>query len=414
MAYAGTSGPSPIPNPPPFQVSTNTVTLCKGVINYVPITVSNLGDYNGATNITMNNVQVAIQNNKNLITIANGITNLLTVKAGSSATATLPIFVTLNASGILSSQIAMNYQYFDYYSDSETRNVTFDVISCSGSSQLQINVTPDVLISGQINYLMINFTNTGNTTLRNVSAQTVISSSQTGIQLLGKKQISIDSIEPKNTISIVQGIYENGSQIFPINITASFINGTLPVQMSDSFTMLSGGTIEMIPSSITSTPDPVSPGSIVSLSFVITNVGTSGVADASATAVTPNGFKPYGATNSDFIGSIGTETPTSVSLALVTNSSLKSGTYTIPVRLNYLDNFRRNLSTTVNVTVVVSGSTTSSGGNSGTGGTSNSSSGGSDTGLYILVGTFVVVIVLILLFPRLRRRKPVNPGPPGR
>ena len=48
VAFAATSGPSPIPNPPSFQVGTTALTLCKGVVNYVPITVTNLGKFNGS------------------------------------------------------------------------------------------------------------------------------------------------------------------------------------------------------------------------------------------------------------------------------------------------------------------------------------------------------------------------------
>ena len=75
LAFAGTTGPSPVPNPPSFQVSTNTLTLCKGVVNYIPITVSNLGKFNGS--ITMGSLQLGISSGKSIVAVANGSTKTM-------------------------------------------------------------------------------------------------------------------------------------------------------------------------------------------------------------------------------------------------------------------------------------------------------------------------------------------------
>ena len=88
LAFAGTSGPSPIPNPPAFQVSTNTLTLCKGVINYIPVTVSNLGKFNGS--ITMENLQVGISGGRSIVPVANGSSSPLTIRPNSSVTVRIP------------------------------------------------------------------------------------------------------------------------------------------------------------------------------------------------------------------------------------------------------------------------------------------------------------------------------------
>ena len=87
IAFAGTSGPSPIPNPPNFQVSTNALLLCRGVVNFIPITVTNAGNQNGAIGgITMESLTVGLANSKYLSLIANGTTNSINLQTTNSRT----------------------------------------------------------------------------------------------------------------------------------------------------------------------------------------------------------------------------------------------------------------------------------------------------------------------------------------
>ena len=403
LAFAGTSGPSPIPPAPGFQVSTNTLALCKGVTNNIPITVSNLGnDYYPS----MQNVQLSLSSQYILQTGRNSSMTINSIAPGTSGTATAHAFINMSSSPLITVKVPISYTYLTLYNDTEIRNLTFETIYCPSLLPLSINVTPDVIVSGQINNLTLGFTNTGNTTLSNISAQISISGSQSGVQLVGKKPLSIGSISPGNTVNITQRIFENGSQMFPLNVTAAFFNGTNLDQVSDSFTMLSGGVINLVPSSISVTPTSITPGSIFSISFIITDTGTTGVSNANASAVLPNGFTNYGVSTYDYIGNIGVQSPTAVSIALVSNSSLKSGSYIIPIKLNYMGNFRQKDSITVNITVNVTGSGSGTK-NYGTGTPSSTGSNGSagNAGAYVLVGTFIAVVILIFAVPVLLRRR---------
>lgn len=396
VVYAGTSGPSPIPPAPNFKVTTNTLMLCKGVTNYVPITVTNQG---GTNYPTMQDVQISLSNR--YITETGNSTVINNIRSDESSIVNIPVFVDLNASSLITVQVPITYSYLTLYQDSEVRNLTFDTLYCPSATQLVVNVSPTVLVSGEINNFTITFTNTGNTVLNNLSAQTYVSGSQSGIQILNHKPINIESILPLSSVNVTQRIYENGSQIFPLNVSVTYFSGSSLEQVVDSVSMLSSGTIDMVPSSISVTPSTITPGSILSISFVITDTGTSGVTDAVATAIPPAGFKPYGVSGTDFIGSIGTETPTAVSLTLIANASLKSGSYTIPVQLSYLNTFRQNMSTTVNVPVTVLESGSSS--------RETSSSNGSSTqngsfGVYILIGTFAAIIIAIFSIALVKRR----------
>jgi hypothetical protein len=173
FALAGTTGPAPIPNPPPFQVSTTTLTLCKGVVNYVPVTVSNLGKFNGS--ITMESLQLSIAGGKSLVPIANGSTTILTVKPNSSVTTNIPVFVNLNSSALVSAEVEVNYNYLNYYSDSEIRNVSFGAEICP--AQLSVAVAPKVLTAGKISNVTFNLTNTGSSYLNGISVRVALPNS---------------------------------------------------------------------------------------------------------------------------------------------------------------------------------------------------------------------------------------------
>jgi hypothetical protein len=362
----------------------------------------------------MQQVQLSLSN-RNIVDLGNTI-DIANISPNSSVTTDFSAFVDLNASSLITVGVPINYNYLTLYADSEIRNLTFQVQSCPSLIPLLVNVSPSVLVSGQINNITFSFNNTGNTTLKDISASASIKGSQSGVVFIGRQPIQIDSIASKTTVNVIEGMFENNSQIFPLNVSVSFFNGTQLDEVADSFAMLSGGTTNMVPSSIAVTPTNVTKGAIFSVSFIITDTGTSGVSDASATTVLPKGFKQYGTSGSSFIGSIQTQSPTAVSLTLIANTSVKNGNYIIPVKISYLNSLRQNLSTTVNVPVVIGGE--GAGGfsaNSFTSGNSLASARFAGRGrtagyfIYIEIGLVIAiaaVIALSVLF--IRERKKTN------
>ncbi len=409
LAYAGLSGPSPIPPPPRFVISTSTQTVCRGISNIVPVNITdNSNNYDGAG---MQDVSFSLDN-KNLIAPATETIN--SINPHNSTVVDMPVFVNLSAPiGLINIQVPISYTFLNLYNDSEVRNLTMDIVNCPSSLPITLNISSYAIVSGQVNNLTLSFTNTGNTTLRNISAQTSISSSQSGIEFVGHAPIEISSLAPHSTANVIQRLYENSSQIFSLNTTVTlFYNGTFE-EMESSFPMLSSGTVDMIPSSISITPTSVSAGSIFLVSFVLTDTGTSGVSNANASAVLPAGFSTYGTSSSTFIGSIGAETPTPVSITLMANSSVKPGSYKIPIKLDYQGSFRQTSSSYVNVTVnVTSGSSASSSGTAGSTAAASSSSSSSNIGLYIAIGTFIVIIGAIFGLQMMRQRRAASAAKP--
>lgn len=396
LTFAGTSGPAPIPNPPAFQVSTNTVTLCKGVVNTVPLVVTNLGKMNGS--ITMSSLQLGLSSSRSLVLVANGSANLITLPPNTTIVVKMPVFVNLNASSIISAGITVNYNYLNYYSDSEVRNVSFGTDACP--SQLSVSVNPKTLTSGKIENISFTLANEGRTPLSDISLKA--SPPIIDGEILSIQPVSVGTLLPSASTKVNESVFvfSNASQTFPINVSISMYNGTQLEQLNPSIAVLSSGLINMSATSLSTSPSAPAPGEIFSISFVLTDLGTSGASAVYATENPPAGFTSFGS-NSVFIGTMQTDSQTPVTLTLSSSSSLKAGSYTVPVKVTYLNNLRQGLNTTIMVPVTIAG-TYNALANSGTGVAVRRSSGGG--GLIILI-LLVAVIVLAYLFYKERKHR---------
>ncbi len=405
IAFAGTSGPTPIPNPPTFQVSTNTLLLCKGVVNYVPIKITNFGNPSGAIgNITMQGLTLGLGNSKYISVLANGTTSSMVLHPNASATVVLPLFVNNNATTLISSNIQVNYNYLGYYSDSEARNISFGTETCP--SQLSVAISPKVLTSGKIENISFTLSNRGSSAIKDVSIRAFLSPQQG--QILSSQPVAVGIIPPFRNSTINETMFINStSETFPINVSVNFYNGTNLVQLSQSVAVLSSGIINLTASSMTLSPTSPSVGGIFSISFVLTNLGTTPASAVTATILPPAGITAFGS-NSVFIGSVGVDSQTPVTLSLSSSASAKGGSYTVPIRISYLNNLREQINTTIDVSVAIgaasSNSLTSGKGyvvTSGANGTTvyRRSSGG---GIIILI-LVIAVIALAYLFYRERK-----------
>lgn len=399
VASAGTSGPSPIPNPPTFTVSSNLTTLCKGTTNYVPITIANLGNKNpsfGMSNpsgTVMQYVGVTLLRTPSLIPTRNGTSYIGVIYPLNSSTVYLPIFVAANASLLTTVGINVNYQYLLYYADSENRNITFEVQSCK--SPLSVSVTPTSVTSGEIQNLSLSLANTGSMALNSIVVHFGIPSIDGAV--IGSSQIQISSLpsDSKYNSNISIFVSRNASiESFPFNLTATFYSsGGSIEQVSNSTSLIPTGSIDLLTSGLTVTPTSVQPGGIASISFTLTDIGTSGASAVSVDAITPLGFSAFGS-NPVYVGDISADSQSPVTVSLSVNSTVRPGEYTIPLVISYLNDLRQNITETDNVTVTVSGLS----GAVTTGGSLSSSQKYTykNSGLR-LVDVFVVILIAALI-----------------
>ncbi len=414
VVFAGLSGTSPIPSPPGFQITSNMASLCKGRVNYIPVTVTN----NGALgNPPMQSVVLTLSAARGFTPFGTTSASIPNVTTGNSRTVYMPVLVSPNASSVISSGVGIGYYFYQLYSDSETRNLTFSTVVCP--TPLSLQVYPRIITETGAQNLTFNLTNNGNTILSSVSVGVSISGRQ-GIALLGNPPQPVYSIPPNRTADVHQEIYvslENISQMIPVNVSVNFYNGSNLNQIFENTFLLFGGIINMTPTSITTTPTVITPGSTFSISFVLTNTGTSAASSVTATALAPAGFMHYGTTPT-FVGSVAADSQTPVTLSLIAGTNVTGGAYEIPVKITYLDELRNSLTTWVNVSVSIQGAGMSAAGangitNSGTLTRTNASgayrtryqSGGGLLNLAIIVIVVIVAAAMAFVFIRRRRKQ---------
>ncbi len=396
VVLATTSGPTPIPPPPAFQISTSTLTLCRGIQNNIKVLVTNPG----ATNMT--SLQVGLVASRNVYAIGNGTVNEATIPANGSISVNLPIFVSLNTSNLVSAGVTVNYNYFELYSDSEIRNVSFGVETCPSQLLVQTN---QIITSGQVENITLNLTNVGNTTLSAISLQMSIPSVDAAI--LTTQPISVGSLSAGQTKSVKEKtfVFSDAAQTFPLNVSLELYKGTNPVQILDTFPTLSIGIINMTGSSITFSPSSPTTGSIFSVSMILTDTGTTGATAVTVTPEPPGGITVYG-TGSNFVGDMSVDTQVPVTMTLIANASLKKGTYTIPVVISYLNALRQTINTTINIPVTLTSSLSARNFSSASGAVAVSANGtryytggrSRGGGLITIVVVIVIVVVLVIVY----------------
>lgn len=398
LVFAATSGPSPIPPPPAFQISTNTLTLCRGVENNVPILVTNPGSQ------PMTSLQVGVVSSRNIYAIGNGTVNEATVPANGSTTVYLPLFVSLNTSNLVSVGVTVNYNFYTLYSDSEVRNVSFSVETCPAPLLIETN---PVITSGQIENVTLNLTNVADTALSDIALQMSIPSSDAAI--LTSQPVHVGTLLPgqSTTVNVRTFVFSDASQTFPLNVSVQLYNGTSPVQILNTFPTLSTGTINLTASSVTFSPTNPIAGSIFSISMILTDTGTASASAVAVTPIPPRGISVYGS-NSVFVGDMSVDTQVPVTLTLVANASLK-GTYEVPLVVSYINGIRQTINTTIEVPVTFSAALPANAFNTGSSGVYVTGNGStytlhrSGSGFVEIVAGIIIIVAVVVLYLKRKR-----------
>jgi hypothetical protein len=393
VVFAGTAGPSPVPSPPGYTMNTSALTVCRGTTNYIPVSIANLGKTSVAS---MQNVQVGFANSQNIhgTTISAG-----TLNAGQTKMVEVPLFVNANSSTLIQTALTINYYYYSLYTDSESQNITLEAQSCP--LPLSIKLSPTILSAGTIQNLTLTFTNSGSSPINSIVTYLSLPSSDAAI--LTSQPIEISRIEPDSTASVNASIfvYTSASPAFGMNVTSNYYAGNSLGQSALMVGALSTGLINMTYSSVAISPSTPSAGSVFSISFILTNVGTSSAAAVTATEMPPSGFSAF-SSSSTFVGDIAADTQSPVTLTLTANSTIKPGSYTIPISLDYLNSLRQPVSKTIYVPVQIASA-------SALNSTALHQNRGSGAGLFDLVLILVIIALVVLLYmERKKTRRHLN------
>lgn len=402
FALAGTSGPSPVPNPPTFYIGSNVTMLCAGQVNNIPFIVTNKGAGTGLSgnnieSAQMQSVQLSIAASKAFSNIGAGISNAISVNPGTANTTYVPVFVNTNTSTLVTAPININYNYYGLYSDSETRNVSFEVGTCP--SELSVAMIPQVLTTGNLENVTLKVSNHGPQALTSIAIHVAVSGSDAA--WLTHLPLEIATLAPNTSMSLPTSVYvlKNASLSFPVNITAVYYNASGVEEVTNSIMALSTGLVNMSSSSFATSPSTPSAPGVFSLSFILTDIGTSGASAVTVTPIPPAGITSYGA-NTQFVGDIAVDTQTPVTLSLIASNTVNSGTYKIPIRINYVNNLRQNVTAWANTSVFLAPASL----NASQFARYRASSSSGFGGIIILV-LVIIIAVLAYMFWRERKRR---------
>ncbi|MCL5430589.1 MAG: hypothetical protein M1504_03910 [Candidatus Marsarchaeota archaeon] len=407
LANAGVVNVSSAPPPPNFNITTNITNVCKGMENYVPVTIYNDGDpaiiNPGSPNAlgpAMVNIVLTALNTKNEYYTSNYTITIGQIGPSQNVTRNLQWFVPQNTSTTATLDVGLKYYFDTFYEDSEARNLSFSADSCQ--LPLVLNMSPKILASGDIENLSIILHNTGASTLNTI---TVTASAPTSdMAQITTTPMQLQSLAPGASAVINDLVYvpKNASLSFPLNITADFYdNGTFE-QAASYKEALAQGTIDLAASSVTVSPTTTSAGGIFSISFVLTDTGNSGASSISVYSKPTKDFSVFG-TNSTFVGSLSAEGQSPVTLTFVVQNDTKPGQYDVPIVVNYLDNFRDNLSETITVPVTVAAAGKLAGAAAGPVTKVGTYYGGGGILFLLILVLIVVVVVFAYLYYKEKR-----------
>ncbi|MEM0149980.1 MAG: hypothetical protein QXW10_03735 [Candidatus Micrarchaeaceae archaeon] len=389
------SGPSPIPNPPKSSVTIVNPILCRGTTDLLPVNITNLG--NVTNNITqMQNMQVVIGTATGLYPEGNGSASGGNLNPGKSTIVYLPVFVSSAAPSFMRTNLFFTFSYYDLYTDSETLNVTLTTESCS--QPLSVGISPKVLTTGMLQNITVNVSNTGSANLTHISASIGIPGSF-GTEM-DNEPYEISSLAAHSSVHFTKSIYisnnNNASISIPLNVSATYYNGTNFNEFSEIMPVLSTGLINFTASSFSLSPTAPTPGSIFSISFVLTDTGTVGATNLEVTPILPQGFASFG-TSTVFVGDISPAAQTPITVSIEASNAIKAGSYRIPIRVNYMNNLRQNLTAWANETIFISPATFSTSQYVAKRSAGNSS--------YSYATIILAIAVIVLLYLYIKERK---------
>jgi hypothetical protein len=397
VAMAATlGGPSPIPNPPNFSATVTNPILCKGITNFIPVNITNLANYTDGIAI-LQNIQIGLSTTSGLFPDGNRSISEGNVGPGNSTIVYIPVFVSPTAQPLLLTNLLFSFSYYNFYTDSIALNITLTTESCN--QPVVISISPSILATGVLQNISVNVSNTGNSPLTHIS--TYVSMPGSSGTVMNTEPYIINSLAAHASAHFTKSVYlsnnNNASVSIPFNISATYYNGTELAEFSEIMPVLSTGLINFTSSSFSVSPTAPTPGSIFSVSFVLTDTGTASATNLEVTpAQLPSGFKTFGAT-SVFVGDVSPDTQTPITVSLEANSTMKAGAYKVPLRINYMNSLRQNLTSWANTTVLISPAVFNA--------TKYKvqSTSGSRGEVYLLV--ILVIVILLLLYLYLRERR---------
>lgn len=298
------------------------------------------------------------------------------------------------------------------YNTSETKELGLYVVP-SSQGAVAVSASNQTLLAGLIDPENIILTNNGTDTITNV---TILLTPSSGLSLIDSDGFkAFQSILPGQSVAFPVKLYvqpSSSADVASLGATLTYVDNGQSESTGRSISFLTPSYINFTEVNNVLLPSVPVPGSIFSLTSTLDNLGSGDAYGASVMPEPPSGFKIVGS-NTTFIGNIAVGSPTSFTVSFDISTSVKPGSYKIPVILSYTNNLNQKISRTLNYTVDVGAySSGAAGGNNSAhiytsgGQTATLQRRGGGGGLLLLIA--IVVVILIAAYYLYRKRSKRN------
>ena len=378
----------PLKGSPSLVFSIPYSTLIAGQTNNVTVQVSNIGTgYAYDINLPLTSSPVI-----NLIRQAGTISSLA---PGSDVNTTFLAYVppTLKGEEVT---LNLNPHYINPYGYNSTNSSTIELYVLQNQGSVNISSNMQSLFSGEVNTANIIITNGADSAMTNLSVSLTPSSS---LSIIGSDgYVPIQRINPHSSATIPLELYPSASgTVASLGVSLSYSGGNITRTIS----FLTPGYINL--SEVSSTVLPAAPqkGEIFTITSTLDNLGSETAYAVTVTPEPPKGINIVGQ-NSSFIGDVASDTPTSVTLSFTAVQSLNPGTYSIPVKLSYVNNINQRLNQTLYYSVdIAQGSVQNR--TLPQSGTAVRTQGGG--GLFVAFVIVVIILIAVYLYIRNQGKK---------
>jgi hypothetical protein len=378
----------PLKGSPSLVFSIPYSTLIAGQTNNVTVQVSNIGTgYAYDINLPLTSSPVI-----NLIRQAGTISSLA---PGSDVNTTFLAYVppTLKGEEVT---LNLNPHYINPYGYNSTNSSTIELYVLQNQGSVNISSNMQSLFSGEVNTANIIITNGADSAMTNLSVSLTPSSS---LSIIGSDgYVPIQRINPHSSATIPLQLYPSASgTVASLGVSLSYPGGNITRTIS----FLTPGYINL--SEVSSTVLPAAPqkGEIFTITSTLDNLGSETAYAVTVTPEPPKGINIVGQ-NSSFIGDVASDTPTSVTLSFTAVQSLNPGTYSIPVKLSYVNNINQRLNQTLYYSVdIAQGSVQNR--TLPQSGTAVRTQGGE--GLFVAFVIVVIILIAVYLYIRNQGKK---------
>ena len=378
-----------------LSFKTPTPDITAGKVSNVTITVSNTGSGVASDISTM----VSSSSGVSLLGQPQTISSLT---PGQTKNVTVKLYIAPSQAGNsqAGSSVILNLDthYINPYGYNTTLNNNLGLFaSLPSQSSVLVSVLNQTLVSGRITNMNLTVSNSGTDPITNLS---VVLTPSSPLSIIGSDNLNaVPEVLPGKSVNLPITLYvqSSTSAVSTLDISLSYVLDNQQVTDSRTISFLNPGNVNTTLVSTVVSPSNPTQGEIFSITSTIENTGSQSATAASVAPKPPAGITILGE-NTTFLGSIAVDTPTAMTVSFTVSPSAKSGEYTIPVVLSYLNNLNQRQNKTFYYNVEV-GTSTSGIGSGAVTGTYNSTSyrhgNFTSTGIYVRKrGNFVIYIAV--------------------